>query len=80
MSASEPIGLVFIALFGLAILFPEEAYLVALKIGLEVELMILNWRLRRAQLKLYKQLQKDHRERGWPELPPFKYVRIQDRH
>lgn len=79
MNPSTPTGLVFITLFLLAICFPKEAYLVSLKIGIELELMWLNFRMRRMQLKLYRQLQRDHKERGWPELPPFKYTRIQDR-
>ena len=46
---------------------------------LELQIMILNRRLKAAQWKLYKQLQKDHKERGWPELPPFKFTPIQHR-
>ncbi|QNJ25923.1 hypothetical protein SynSYN20_01596 [Synechococcus sp. SYN20] len=77
MTAST--AFISITLFLCAVCFPEETYLVAMKIGLELELMHLNWKLRRMQWKLYKQLQRAHKERGWAPLPPFKFVRIQDR-
>ena len=66
-------------LFGLVALYPTQASEVLERASLELQIMILNWRLKRAQYRLYKQLQKDHKERGWPALPPFEFVPIQHR-
>ncbi len=77
MTAST--AFISITLFLCAVCFPEETYLVAMKIGLELELMHLNWKLRRMQWKLYKQLCKDAKLIGLPQPPPFKFVRLQDR-
>ena len=41
--------------------------------------MNLNRILKRKQWELYKQLQRDHKERGWPEMPPFEFVPVQHR-
>lgn len=60
-------------------LWPEEAFLVVEKIRLELAIMSLNFRLRRMQLRLYKQLCKDAKEIGLPAPPPFKFVPIQER-
>ena len=79
MTYIDSYALLFAAGAMLAIVFPQETYLVCMKISLEIELMLLNRRMRRLQWKLYKQLQKDAKVMGWPAPPPFKFVRIQDR-
>ncbi len=60
-------------------LWPEEVHHIVERSILELRIMVLNWRLYRAQRKLYKQLQQDAKTLGIPQPPPFKFVRIQDR-
>ena len=79
MTTTDSYAIIFAAFAMAAVVFPRETFLVAMKISLEMELMLLNWKLERMQWKLYRQLQRDHKERGWAPLPPFKYVRLQDR-
>ena len=79
ITTTDAYALMFAAGAMLAIVFPEETYLTCMKISLEIELMLLNWKMRRMQWKLYKQLCKDAKTLGLPEPPPFKFVRLQDR-
>lgn len=66
-------------LMGIVLLFPSQSHECIEYAILHLRIMDLNRRLKRQQWKLYKQLQRDHRERGWPELPPFEFVPVQHR-
>ena len=65
--------------FALMIIYPETANYVVERVILEAQIMVLNFRLKRAQWQLYQQLVKDAKTMGWPAPPPFKYTPIQDR-
>ena len=46
---------------------------------LEIQIMWLNFRMKRMQKRLYKQLCKDAETLGLPQPPPFKFTPIQER-
>lgn len=79
MDFASPSGLLFLLLFAAAIVYPEKTFFYVMKLTYEIELMMLNWKLKRMQWKLYKQLCKDAKTIGLPQPPPFKFVRLQDR-
>jgi len=59
--------------------YPEECTKAFWLCWLQLQIMNLNRRLKSRQWQLYKQIQRDHKERGWPELPPFEFVPVQHR-
>lgn len=63
----------------LAALYPVDAHLFARFLETRVGLMVLNFRMRRMQRKLYRELAATCKEAGWPAPPPFKFVPIQER-
>lgn len=65
--------------FALMVIYPETAAYVVERVILEAQIMVLNYRLKRAQWRLYQQLVKDAETMGWPAPPPFKYTPIQER-
>ncbi len=66
-------------LFALLLIYPEETNSVVERCVLELQIMWLNFRLKRAQWRLYKQLCKDAETLGLPQPPPFKFTPIQER-
>ena len=60
-------------------LWPEQVSYIVERSILEMRIMHLNFVLKRAQRKLYKQLCKDAKTLGIPQPPPFEFVRLQDR-
>ena len=79
MTCTDLYALMFFTGAALAILFPQETYLVMMKIVIEIELMFLNWKTHRLQRRLHKQLCEDLEMLGLDPPPPFEFVRIQDR-
>ena len=64
---------------GIVLLFPSESQRCIEIAILHLQIMDLNRRLKHQQWKLYRQLQRIHKERGWPDMPPFEFVPVQHR-
>lgn len=64
---------------GVVLTFPQRSHHFIEVSILHLRIMNLNRILKRKQWELYKQLQRDHKERGWPEMPPFEFVPVQHR-
>ena len=61
------------------IAYPEECSKAFWVAYLHLQIMDLNRKLKAQQWKLYVQINREHRLRGWPELPPFEFVPVQHR-
>ena len=68
-----------VCLSALVFVFPKESYSVIATCALEIQIMVLNFRMKRIQKRLYKQLCEDAKTMGLPEPPPFKFTPIQER-
>lgn len=73
-------GLVVVmALMVLAALYPKDAQDAAYALVVFMQLELMNLRLYVMQRRMHHKLSKDMKKHWGVELPPFKFVRIQDR-
>lgn len=69
-----------LVLAALVAAYPRDAYLLTELVVRRWELWCLNRRMERMARRVYAQLQRDHREMGLPELPPFSWKALEDRY
>lgn len=61
------------------LIWPEETIVAFTAVGLKIQIFYINYRMKFAAWRVYRQLVRLSKEAGWPKPPPFTFVNIWDR-